>query len=643
MSTKKTLATLFTFLLLGSISYAQVHFDWAMHFGGSLVETVNDMAVDNEGNVYATGKFNSDPADFDPTGATYNMSADQYGDIYLAKYGPNGLLDWAFQVGNPSYTDVGNAVDIDQNGNIVMAGGFTGNADFDPGTGNFYLGSNGSEDCYIATYDPQGNFISAFGFGNTGTDYIADMALDNAGNRYVIGRFAGTVDFDPDPVGEYLVQAVYIDLFMAKYTASGDFVWAYNFGGDLTDDGLGLTVEPATGDVCITGFYSGTADFDPGIGFASLVSNGYDDIFLARYDTDANLLYAYGFGSSEPAEKGTDVQFDHQGNVIITGVYDGIIDFDPGSGTHQLAPVSSAPDIFFAKYSSTGDFVFAGSLGGSGNEMPERIAVDSDNNIYLTGSFNSYNPDFDPSADTAYLPDGFNNDAFVAKYTPMGEYMWAGSFTGTLQAEGRALEHNGEGILVGGGFAGQASFDFVTGGAPMQAPGTGTDSFIAFFKVDCNLNMNVNNVEGTLWCDFDNGSYQWVDCDDNFEPVEGATNPWFTPTESGNYAVIVDQFACTDTSECVFVNLTGMPENSDRDAVRIYPNPATDRITVETSSGQAIEQLILLDLSGRVIFRAEPTSLNSNCMIDLHDQQPGVYLLQCQTAGTIQTSRIIKK
>ena len=640
MKTKNTF-TLLALIMLINILHAQVHFDWAMHFGGNQYEYVNDIAVDPDGPVYATGKFNSAPADFDPTGAVFNLSADSYGDIYVAKYASNGLLQWAFKAGNPSYIDYGTAIEMAPNGSICVAGVFTGNADFDPGTGSFYLGSNGSEDCFIANYDTQGNFLSAISFGSTGTDLITDMAIDNAGNRYVVGRFAGIIDFDPDPVGEYLVQATYIDAFMAKYNANNEIVWAYNFGGDITDEGLGLSVEPVSGDVCITGYFSNTADFDPGIGFASLVSNGYDDIFVARYDTDANLQYAFGFGSANASEKGTDVQFDHDSNVILTGIFNGIIDFDPGTGVHQLAPVSQHVDMFLVKFNPAGNLIFAGSMGGSGTEAAERIAVDYENNIFLTGAINSYSCDMDPGPDTAYLPTPMNNDLFIAKYTPMGEYYWAGSFTGSLMSEGLALEANDDGIILGGSFAGQSNFDFTTGSAPMQAPGFGDESFLCHYIVDCELDMEVMEVERTLYCNFENGTFQWVDCDDNFEPITGETNSWFTPSASGNYAVVVTQHACVDTSACMEFLYTGIASNR-AEKLNIYPNPVLENCTIETSNNAAIKFIEILDMSGRLILQVKGNGL-ANQTIELSNLNKGIYMARIHSNGSVITHKILKQ
>ncbi len=105
------------------------------------------------------------------------------------------------------------------------------------------------------------------------------------------------------------------------------------------------------GNVLLTGSFGGTADFDPGSGTANLTSNGDADVFLAKYDVSGNYIWAYNFGGTTP-DVGQSIATDASGNVLMTGYFNGIVDFDPGSGTANHTSTAGSRDIFLAKYTT---------------------------------------------------------------------------------------------------------------------------------------------------------------------------------------------------------------------------------------------------------------------------------------------------
>lgn len=119
------------------------------------------------------------------------------------------------------------------------------------------------------------------GIGIDGTSFI----VDGTGNVYISGRFQGTADFNPDPlVTNNLTSAspLYWDIFFAKYDANGNYIWAKRIGSAGIDYAYYLATD-GTGNVYIAGYFSNTADFDPGAGIANLTSAGDWDIFFAKY------------------------------------------------------------------------------------------------------------------------------------------------------------------------------------------------------------------------------------------------------------------------------------------------------------------------------------------------------------------------
>ncbi|MBI2967709.1 MAG: SBBP repeat-containing protein [Bacteroidetes bacterium] len=178
-----------------------------------------------------------------------------------------------------------------------------------------------------------------------------------------------------------------------------NYQWTKSIGSTGYDFGSSVAID-AGGNAFITGYFSGTADFDPSAGTANLTSVGGYDIFFAKYDSNGNYLWAKSIGSSGN-DKGKGIAVDGSGNTYITGYFTGTADFDPSAGTANLTSVGFY-DIFFAKYDSNGNYLWAKSIGSSVTDYGYSIAIDAGGNACITGSFTG-TADFDPSAGTANL------------------------------------------------------------------------------------------------------------------------------------------------------------------------------------------------------------------------------------------------
>ncbi|MBK8617477.1 MAG: SBBP repeat-containing protein [Anaerolineales bacterium] len=228
------------------------------------------------------------------------------------------------------------------------------------------------------------------------------------------------------------VPSVQAELLAAPLYASGDFLWAKRMGGGSDDDGTSVAVD-SSGNVYTTGWFIGTADFDPGVGTADLTAAGLADVFVSKLDRNGNFVWAKGMGGAG-TDAGSSITVDSNGSVYTTGNYAGLSDFDPGPGVADLTATGLA-DVFVSKLDSNGNFVWAKSMGGEIYDRGAGIAVDSSGNIYTTGAFTtgSYvlNADFDPGPDTAYLTSAGQQDIFISKLDSNGNYVWAKSMGGT--------------------------------------------------------------------------------------------------------------------------------------------------------------------------------------------------------------------
>jgi len=185
-------------------------------------------------------------------------------------------------------------------------------------------------------------------------------------NVYVTGNYSSSADFDPGSGTANLTAVGEYDIFVSKFDNAGSFVWAKSFGGSGSDYGQSIDVD-ASGNMVITGYYSGTGDFDPGSGNASLTSSGGDDMVFIKLNNSGDLTFAKSLGGTS-TDRASAVAVDGLGSIHLAGAYSGTVDFDPGSDTNNLTSLGST-DIFLGKYGSDGSFDWAKGLGGPWMEI----------------------------------------------------------------------------------------------------------------------------------------------------------------------------------------------------------------------------------------------------------------------------------
>jgi|688.fasta_scaffold15468_5 autotransporter-associated beta strand protein len=405
---------------------------FAFPLGSTGIDYCKDVAVDPAGNVIAAGYF-SGTVDFDPGPGVANRSAVGVSDNFLAKYDSQGNHLWSFRTGGAA-ADLPHSVVVDTAGNIYTAGYFTGmNVDFDPGVGQALRNSNGARDAYVAKYSADGAYQWCVTFGNTAAgnatnDEAYDLRVDSAGNVYVIGSFEGTINVGGSP----LVSAGGRDAFLAAYGPSGSYRWSKAFGGSGEDNGYAVAVDSAGNVYAAGGFTANVA-----VGGASLTNRGGTDIFLAKYDSSGNHLWSQSMGGTTSADmvRPGGLEIDSQNRVYLCGSYGGLADFNPSPTAVNNLTSTGSGNWFLARYEASGAYVWAIGVGGTGTSGPDgahRMAIDPSGDVFVTGFFTDQNVDFDPGPGTALLSSrgtgAGTTDVFVARYTPLGSYVWARGF-----------------------------------------------------------------------------------------------------------------------------------------------------------------------------------------------------------------------
>ncbi|MCH7535912.1 MAG: T9SS type A sorting domain-containing protein [Bacteroidetes bacterium] len=363
----------------------------------------------------------------------------------------------------------------------------------------------GNNDILILKLDTDGNYVWAKSIGGTGDDQAVEIASDNSDNVYVTGLYTATVDFDPSAGTTNLTSAGKTDIFILKLDASGNLSWVNSTGGTSWDGARTLTAD-AAGNTYASGYYAGTADFDPTAGVSNLVSKGSYDFYIQKFDTNGNSVWVKPFGDTGD-DCGLGMALDASGNIVLTGFYFNTVDFDPNAGTTNLTSVGNA-DIQVMKLDTAGNLIWAKSVGGTSADHGNGIATDSDNNIYVTGHYQG-TVDFDPGSGISELTSNGNRDVFIQKLDSAGNFVWAGSIGGTLVDVGNFVAvDDADNVFIVGMYRNVVDFDPGTNNTSLTSLG-GADAFV--LKLDLstvNVAEHVLGKAGSVSPNPNNGDFQ---------------------------------------------------------------------------------------------------------------------------------------
>jgi hypothetical protein len=473
---KRIFTLLFTSVitLAGSTVLAQSFgFQWAKQIAGPANDIGYGITTDASGNIYHCGSFDG-TTDFDPGTGTYTMTSVTGGGGYVSQMDAAGNLVWAVALPGSALRTA-----VDASGNVFVTGTFNGTQDFDAGSGTFTLtpASTNYADMYVCKLDNSGNFIFAGAISGIGMETPTSMTADASGNIIMTGSFKNTVDFDPTSLTHTISSSGQADGFVLKLDNSCNFLWAAKFGSSFSLEETSDATTDATGNVYITGVFSGTVDFDPSAaGFTTLSSPSSNDIYLLKLDAAGNFGWVNSCGSFANDESRA-IALDASGNIHIAGAYAGTVDFDMSStGTGTLTAVGGL-DCFVAKYDASGNYIFAKGFGSAQYDCIKDLKVSGNDTICYTGVF-FQNADFDPSAaGTFTIASAGANDAFLGALDNSGNFLWAGNLLPWSYDAIEGLVITGSGDLYACG-AFMFTTDFDPSSAVFNLSSSGFDGFI---------------------------------------------------------------------------------------------------------------------------------------------------------------------
>jgi hypothetical protein len=292
---------------------------------------------------------------------------------------------WTKQWGSAADEDV-RGITSDSNGNIYVTGATRGNIDGQVNAGD--------TDAYLTKYDSTGMRQWTRYIGTSGSDWGQSVDVDSAGNIYVTGSVSGSFAGSAYQGGK--------DVFLAKYDPSGNRTWYQQWGTSTDNFGYGVKVDNVHSVVYVTG---PTYEDLPGD------SGGIPNIFLSKRNTsDGSEVWKNLDGTVNFSDFVEGIDLDSNGNIYLAGYTTGAF---PGYANN------SAYDIFLIKYNSSGARQWVSQWGSTSHDYGHGVAVDGNDNIYVTGSAGGT---IDGQTGSG------SDDIFLTKFNSSGNKQWTKLF-----------------------------------------------------------------------------------------------------------------------------------------------------------------------------------------------------------------------
>jgi len=258
---------------------------------------------------------------------------------------------------------------------------------------------------------------------------------------------------------------------------------------------------------------------------------------------------------------------------------------------------------------------------------------------------------FTPTTTTAYTVTGTdgnncqNTAQVMVTVNPLPTVTANASFTAIC---------NGDQVTLTGGGATSYTWDNgVTDGVAFTPTATTTYMVTGTDGNNCQntaqVTVTVTTVDATtttagttITANNSNATYQWVDCNNSNQPISGATSQNFTPTVTGNYAVVVTENGCSETSACENIIITGINEMNANNNISVYPNPVNDIFTISSSDDLSGTVVKIIAITGQTL--VEKTIISGNtATFDMRGYATGLYFVEINQNGVLNTLKVIKK
>jgi hypothetical protein len=638
---------LLTFLSMLSItSFAQPDFDWAHELGAqsstAAYSQADKLHTDQNSNLYTVVNFQDGDIYLNPQ--NLSASTQDYGyTTVISKYTTDGVYQWSIPL---YFTGVHNfqleirSLETDASGNLYVLGYLPREIDADPGPGVATvtpLVSSGPYSSFVAKYDANGDYI----WSSTFAAIMNRVKVGPNGNLFITGSGAvNFIDFDP---GVGVVNETPFggeDAFLLELTTDNTFVDVTVFGGDAQEQMVDIAFD-SNDNIYLTGNFRvnsmvQNAQFDPaggGDNYQPFAINNCYDGYLLKLNSNKVFQWVRVFTSNAT---GSYVDLDSysqnalfvnsENEVIVATNYTGAVKIDLSSSV--FSPTGTIRS-FVTSFDNGGNQLYAKEFSSFFHQY--NVALSTDDKIRYFGQFLN-NFDIDPGTGETIYTTANVYASVLASFDSDMNLEWSFLYDGVQQPKLSMTSSNE--MFISGNMS--VNIDVDLGPDVVTVSSSNYLNFLAKY-FECNpINQSVVNSNNVLTAVQSGGSYQWVDCNNSNAPISGATSQSFTPSQGGEYACQITVGSCVYLTDCS-TSTASIDENALSSSLRIFPNPSTGLVNIESTAG-FINQIEVLDVLGRVVWKNEaPTQT-----IQVH-LLPGQYFVRVQNEGRNLTTKLIIK
>ncbi|MDP1728216.1 MAG: PKD domain-containing protein [Bacteroidota bacterium] len=387
---------------------------WSTYLGGSGQDNGNDIAVDQNNNIFITGNTlsSSGIATAGSHQSTFGNGSST-GDAFLMKFNASGVKQWGTYIGG-SGDDYGDGIAIEPNGNLYISG-FTNSASLAT-SGAFQTSNNGNYDAFLVKFNSAGIRQWCTYYGSIYEDYGYKVTTDANGNASMIGYTVSNYGITTSGAFQTTFGGNG-DAFLVKFNAAGDRLWCTYIGGNNLDYASDVSTD-ISGNILVAGTSASTNGIASSGAFMTVKSSGYD-AFIAKYNPAGSRLWSSYIGGGYD-EGALGICSDIQGNIAITGYTYSSLGFT-SSGAY-MEDFGGDVDAFIVKFDSLGYRQWSTYYGADNLEQGNGLCVDSSGNIFVTGITSSTSGISSPGAFQTNYGGGVY-DVFMGAFTPGGSLL----------------------------------------------------------------------------------------------------------------------------------------------------------------------------------------------------------------------------
>ncbi|CAN5913648.1 SBBP repeat-containing protein [soil metagenome] len=536
-------------------------------------------------------------------------------------------IEWLTYIGGTNSDEIFGITLTNDSGVVIT--GRTASADFPSTPGSYQDTFATNYDAVVTRFDKAGNCLWSTFYGGTNFDGAYQLiALDSS---FVIAGMTNSTDL-PMFNATQATQGGSYDAFLLLLNDSGQLVRSTYYGGTASDLGLSIA-KGVNGEIVLAGSSSSTDLPFAGSGFQGTMA-GMIDAFVAVFDNAFNVQWSTYYGGSF-VEDIHAVTVTPQNEIAFTGATRSFnFPVTPDAWQNGLM---NQPDNYVVKFSMAGARLYATFFGGTNTEDANGIVGDENGNLYITGF--TYSADF-PTQGTIFQPTILGqNDVYVSRFDSTGQLVWSTFVGGGGQDVAWGMYRFGKYIFICGQTE-SPSFP-VSANAIQSAYAANGDGFV--IKMDTSGQMisgtfmGGNGVDALLAMVVDADTSVFA-CGNSYSTnLPTGSNP-FQATNAGAGDGYVVKFGMSE--ELISTDVITVTENN---SLLVYPDPATDFITIELLSNNLITEIEILDATGRVAVKQDKVQQNK-ISIYVSDLNAGIYLVKVvDDHSQLQTIRIAIK